>query len=163
MTEVQGVPSSSSDEASVNAPRLDETEEVWRIVEIESVEMELPGSHPEVVLAELVAPWRRLRIPVGFNEGNSIAYALRGVQVARPMTHDLMAELLERHKVEVAALRLTAKHNGVYFAELETMGASGRAVVPCRPSDGIALILRQKMEPPVVVANWLFEDPDVPE
>jgi hypothetical protein len=77
------------------------------------------------------------------------------------MTHDLMTELLERHGIEVAALRLTAVHNGVYFAELETMGPSGRAIVPCRPSDGMALLLRQRMEVPIVVATWLFtEDED---
>ena len=141
-------------------PRLDGDTEVWRVCEVEAVDMELPGSHPEVVLAETVHPWRRLRIPVGFPEGNAIAYALHGIRVARPLTHDLMTELLERHKVEVAALRLTARHNGVFFAELETMGPGGRAVVPCRPSDGIALILRQRMEVPVVVASWVFDKPE---
>jgi bifunctional DNase/RNase len=141
-------------------PRLDGDAEVWRVVEVESVEMELPGSHPEVVLAEKVPPWRRLRIPVGFSEGNSIAYALHGVEVPRPLTHDLMTELLERHRVEVAALRVTARHNGVFFAELETMGSSGRAVVPCRPSDGMALVLRQRMEVPIIVATWVFDEPE---
>jgi uncharacterized protein len=139
-------------------PRLDGDAEVWRVVEVESVEMELPGSNPEVVLAEKVPPWRRLRIPVGFSEGNSIAYALHGVEVPRPLTHDLMTELLERHRVEVAALRVTARHNGVFFAELETMGSSGRAVVPCRPSDGMALVLRQRMEVPIIVATWVFDE-----
>jgi bifunctional DNase/RNase len=74
-----------------------------------------------------------------------------------------MTELLERHKVEVAALRITARHNGVYFAELETMGSTGRAVVPCRPSDGMALVLRQRMEVPIVVATWVFDKPDSAE
>jgi hypothetical protein len=135
-------------------------EEIWRVVEVESVDMELPGSHPYVVLYEQVSPWRRLRMPVGFSEGNAIAYALRGVEVPRPLTHDLMTELLERHNVEIAALRLTARHNGVFFGELETMGPAGRQVVPCRPSDGLALVLRQRMEVPIVVASWLFDDPD---
>jgi uncharacterized protein len=153
----------SQESTPTPTPRLDGETEVWRVVEVEAVEMYLPGSHPEVVLAERETPWRRLRIPVGFGEGNAVAYALHGIEVARPLTHDLMTELLERHKVEVAALRLTAKHNGIYFAELETMGPSGRAVVPCRPSDGIALVLRQRMETPIVVATWLFEDPEASE
>jgi bifunctional DNase/RNase len=143
-----------------DVPRMDGDAEIWHIVEVESVEMVLPGSHPEVVLAERESPWRRLRIPVGFGEGNAIAYALHEVEVARPLTHDLMAELLERHKIEVAALRITSRHNGVFFAELETMGPGGRAVVPCRPSDGLALLLRQRMEVPVVVASWVFETPE---
>jgi bifunctional DNase/RNase len=151
----KGETSEGSDISEV--PRLDGDTGVWHVVEVETVEMVLPGSHPEVVLAERESPWRRLRIPVGFGEGNAIAYALHGVEVARPLTHDLMAELLERHKIDVAALRITARHNGVYFAELETMGPGGRAVVPCRPSDGLALLLRQRMEVPVVVASWVFE------
>ena len=53
--------------------------------------------------------------------------------------------------------------NGVYFAELETMGSTGRAVVPCRPSDGMALVLRQRMEVPIVVATWVFDEPDSTE
>lgn len=150
---------SEGDETSLgSSPRLDGDREIWRVVEIETVELELPGSHPEVVLAEKEAPWRRLRIPVGFTEANAIAYALRGIEVARPLTHDLMTELLERHDIEVAALRITARHNGVFFGELETMGPAGRAVVPCRPSDGMALVLRQRLEVPVIVANWVFDD-----
>jgi uncharacterized protein len=141
-----------------STPRLDGDDEVWHVVEVESVEIELPGSHPEVVLAEKGPPWRRLRMPVGFTEANAIAYALRGIQVQRPLTHDLMTELLERHNVEVAALRITARHNGVFFGELETMGSAGRAVVPCRPSDGMALVLRQRLEVPIVVASWVFEE-----
>ena len=148
-------------EEPVATPRLDGNAEIWHIVEVEDVELELPGSHPEVVLVEKQPPWRRLRIPVGFTEANAIAYALKGIEVARPLTHDLMTELLERHNVEVAALRITARHNGIYFGELETMGPAGRAVVPCRPSDGIALILRQRLEVPVVVANWVFDDTPV--
>jgi bifunctional DNase/RNase len=152
---------SDSDPAEViPTPRLDgDTDtEVWRVVEVESVELELPGSHPEVVLAEKEAPWRRLRMPVGFAEANAIAYALRGIEVVRPLTHDLMTELLERHNIEVAALRITARHNGIFFGELETMGPAGRAVVPCRPSDGMALVLRQRLEVPVIVAKWVFDD-----
>jgi bifunctional DNase/RNase len=157
----QGAPEQPVPEQSGPTPRLDGNAEVWHIVEVEDVEIELPGSHPEVVLVEKESPRRRLRIPVGFTEANAIAYALRGIEVARPLTHDLMTELLERHNVDVAALRITARHNGIYFGELETMGPAGRAVVPCRPSDGIALVLRQRLEVPVVVANWVFDDTPV--
>jgi uncharacterized protein len=162
MTQLQGDGASQADEPGRpdEPARLDDTAEVWRVVEVERVELELPGAYPEVVLAERQPPWSRLRIPIGFSEGNAIAYALRGIEVARPLTHDLMTELLERHGVEVAALRITARHNGVYFAELETMGPKGRALVPCRPSDGIALALRQRMEVPIVAATWLFGDSD---
>jgi uncharacterized protein len=157
----QPVPEQPVPEQTVSTPRLDGNADVWHVVEVEAVELELPGAHPEVVLVEKQPPWRRLRIPVGFTEANAIAYALRGIEVARPLTHDLMTELLERHNVDIAALRITARHNGIYFGELETMGPAGRAVVPCRPSDGLALVLRQRLEVPVVVASWVFDDTPV--
>jgi uncharacterized protein len=132
------------------------TAPVWRLVTLAGVQLELPGVHPEVVLQELDAPWRELRIPVGFAEGTAIAYAWRGVPTPRPLTHELLADLLERHGVEVEALRVTARQGAVVLAELETSGPRGRQVVPCRPSDGLALVLRRRMPTPVLVAEGLF-------
>lgn len=129
----------------------------WRLVHVLTVRLELPGVHPDVVLQEDQAPWRQLRIPVGFTEGTAIAYALKQVPTARPLTHGLTLDLLERHGVEVAALRVTGREGAVFLGELETMGPSGRHVVPCRPSDGIALVLRRAMPTPILVADELFE------
>ena len=47
-----------------------------------------------------------------------------------------------------------------YFAELDTTGPKGRQVIPCRPSDALALVLRQRMPTPVLVADWVFDDDD---
>ena len=129
---------------------------VWRMVSLAGVHLELPGVHPEVLLQERDAPWRELRIPVGFAEGTAIAYGWRGVATPRPLTHELLAELLDRHGVEVEALRITSRQGGTYLAELETSGPRGRQVVPCRPSDGLALVVRRRMSTPVLVAEGLF-------
>jgi bifunctional DNase/RNase len=136
---------------------------VWRLVTVAGVQLELPGEHPEVVLTERDAPWRELRIPVGMAEGTAIAYAWRGLPTPRPLTHALVAELLERHGVEVEALRITARQGRVFLAEIETNGPRGRQVLPCRPSDGLALVLRRRLPTPVLVAEGLFESaPAVP-
>jgi len=42
------------------------------------------------------------------------------------------------------------------------VGPRGRRVVPCRPSDGIALVLRQRMPTPLLVAEWVFTGADAP-
>ena len=84
-------PEQFAPEEAVPTPRLDGDAEVWHVVDVEDVELELPGSHPEVVLAEKESPWRRLRIPVGFTEANAIAYALRrdrSGETAHPRSHD---------------------------------------------------------------------------
>ena len=134
-----------------------EPSSLWRLVSVAGVQLELPGVHPEVVLTEREAPWRELRIPVGFAEGTAIAYAWRRLPTPRPLTHELVTEILERHGVGVEALRITARQGRVFLAELETSGPRGRHLVPCRPSDGLALVLRRALPTPILVAEGLFE------
>jgi len=137
--------------------------EVWRIAAVAGVAMELPSPNPEVVLHEAQDPWRELRIPVGLAEGTAIAYAFRGIETPRPLTHAMVSEILDRHDVSVAAVRITVRRGQVFFAEIDTMGPRGRRVVPCRPSDAIALALRQRLPVPVLVAEWVFTGAEAPE
>ena len=135
----------------------------WRIVTVAGVRLELPGVHPEVLLQESESPWRQLRIPVGFAEGTAIAYAWRGLSTPRPLTHELMADVLDRHGVDVAVLRITERRGALFLAELETTGPRGSETVPCRPSDGLALVLRRRLPTPVLVAESVFEPGPAPE
>jgi bifunctional DNase/RNase len=141
---------------------LDLSPEVWRIVAVAGVEMELPNANPEIVLHEAQDPWRELRIPVGMAEGTAIAYAFRGIDTPRPLTHELVTEILDGHDVTVEAVRVTVRRGQVFFAEIDTMGPRGRRVLPCRPSDAIALALRQKLPTPILVAEWVFTGADAP-
>jgi bifunctional DNase/RNase len=136
--------------------------ETWRIAAIADVEMDLPSANPEVVLHEAQDPWRELRIPVGLAEGTAIAYAFRSIDTPRPLTHELVAEILDRHDVRVEAVRITVRRGRTFFAEIDTMGPRGRRVVPCRPSDALALALRQKLPTPILVAEWVFTGADAP-
>ena len=129
----------------------------WRVVTVAGVRLELPGVHPEVLLQESESPWRQLRIPVGFAEGTAIAYAWRGVATARPLTHELLADVLDRHGIDVAVLRITERRGTLFLAELETSGPRGPETVPCRPSDGLALVLRRRLPTPIVVAEAVFD------
>ncbi len=142
---------------------LDLSPEQWRIVAVAGVEMELPSANPEVVLHEAQDPWRELRIPVGLAEGTAIAYAFRGIDTPRPLTHTIMTEILDRHDVSIEAVRITVRRGQVFFAEIDTMGPRGRRVLPCRPSDAIALALRQRMATPILVGDWVFTGADAPE
>ena len=128
----------------------------WSLVTVAAVHLELPDVHPEVVLEEISPPRRHLRIPVGLAEGTAIAYALRQIPTPRPLTHELLAELLDRNGVDVAALRITGRQGATYVAELDTEGPRGRHTVACRPSDGLALVLRRRMDTPVLVAQDLL-------
>jgi hypothetical protein len=66
--------------------------------------------------------------------------------------------------VELEAVRITARRGRNFYAELDTVGPRGRQVISCRPSDALALVLRQRMPTPVLVADWVFdtEDSEIP-
>jgi hypothetical protein len=130
--------------------------EVWRLVAVADMSMELPSAFPEIVLHESQHPWRELRIPVALPEGTAIAYAFRSIPTPRPLTHELLTEVLERHGVTIEAVRITGRRGQAFHAEMDTAGPRGRHVVPCRPSDAIALALRQRLPTPVLVAEWVF-------
>ena len=129
---------------------------------VAGVEMELPSANPEIVLHEAQDPWRELRIPVGVAEGTAIAYAFRSIDTPRPLTHEMVTEILDRHDVSIEAVRITVRRGQLFFAEVDTMGPRGRRVVPCRPSDAIALALRQRLPTPILVAEWVFTGADAP-
>ncbi|MGD0254335.1 MAG: bifunctional nuclease family protein [Acidimicrobiales bacterium] len=131
--------------------------EHWRLAVVTEVSMDLPGVHPEIVLQESAAPYRVLRIPVGFAEGTAIAYAWRRIATPRPLTHELVTEILSAHQVNIEGVRITARRGQSFYAELDTMGPRGRRVIPCRPSDAIALVLRQPMPTPLLVADEVLE------
>jgi bifunctional DNase/RNase len=137
-------------------PWHDDASAIWHLVDVEDVGLTLPESYPEVVLRERALPRRRLRIPMGLPEGTAIAYAWRGIPPLRPLTHDLLCDLLQRHDVQVLAARVTAFEQGLFHAELDTSSRLGRQVVPCRTSDAVAVVLRQRPAAPLLVAEWVL-------
>jgi hypothetical protein len=129
---------------------------MWRLASVVGVELALPSSYPEVMLLETPPPHRRLRIPVGLAEGTAIAYAWRRIATPRPLTHQLLVDILDRHNVRVEAVRITCVTDGVFAAELDTTSRMGRQVVPSRSSDALAVALRQRPPVPILVADSVF-------
>ena len=127
------------------------------VVRLVEVFVALPSTHPIVVLEETEAPHRQLRIPVGLPEGSAIAYALEQVSTPRPLTHELFAAVLASMGATIEVLRITGAVASTYLAELVVSSASGLRVFSCRPSDGIALVLRQRPRPPITAAREVLE------
>ena len=115
----------------------------------------LPSTHPVVVLQEADLPYRELRIPIGGPEGIAIGYAARQVATPRPLTHELMTQLFERFNLSLDVVRITGLTGGMFTAELVVSGPAGQRTLDCRPSDAIALALRQRIPVPIMA------DPDV--
>ena len=102
------------------------------------VRVELPSNQPIVLLKETAGD-RYLPIWIGAVEATAIAFAQQGVVPARPLTHDLLKDILEALGAELTAVTITDLRDGVYFADLQF--ANG-VTVSARPSDAIALAIR---------------------
>ncbi|NDA95644.1 MAG: bifunctional nuclease family protein, partial [Actinobacteria bacterium] len=86
---------------------------------------------------------RFLPIWVGAVEATAIAFAQQGVTPPRPLTHDLMQDIVESLDATLTAIQVTAIEEGVFMASLLIRDQDGKAIsVSARPSDAIALALR---------------------
>ena len=102
------------------------------------VRVEMPSNQPIVLLREVTGE-RYLPIWIGDVEATAIAFAQQGVVPPRPLTHDLMKDLLDALGQELAEVQITDMKDGVFFATL-VLGSG--VEIGARPSDSIALALR---------------------
>ena len=107
-------------------------------MEVVGVRVEMPTNQPIVLLKETGGE-RYLPIWIGPMEATAIAFAQQGMVPPRPLTHDLMRDILQALKVELSQVNITALRDGIFFADLVF---SNGATVSARPSDSIALALR---------------------
>lgn len=108
-----------------------------REVDVIGVRVEMPSNQPIVLLREVTGE-RYLPIWIGAVEATAIAFAQQGVVPPRPLTHDLMKDLLEATGHELSEVHITDVRDGVFYATL----VLGETEVSARPSDSIALALR---------------------
>ncbi len=109
-----------------------------REVDVIGVRVEMPSNQPIVLLRE-VSGERYLPIWIGAVEATAIAFAQQGVVPPRPLTHDLLKDVLEVTDNALAEVRITTMKEGVFYATL-VLGSG--LEVSARPSDSIALALR---------------------
>lgn len=107
-------------------------------LDVVGVRVDMPSNQPLVLLRESHGE-RYLPIWIGAVEATAIAFAQQGVVPPRPLTHDLMKELLDALERPVQQVRITDLRDGVFYAVLDL----GEGVeVSARPSDAIALAMR---------------------
>lgn len=111
----------------------------------------MPSNNPIVLLRERDGG-RYLPIWVGAVEATAIAYAQQGIVPPRPLTHDLLRDILAALGVTLAEVRITALEDGVFYAVL---AFSDGTEVSARPSDAIALALR--VEAPIRGADEVMD------
>ncbi|VDR40571.1 Uncharacterised ACR, COG1259 [Tsukamurella paurometabola] len=105
---------------------------------VAGIRMDPPQNDPVLLLREVSGP-RYLPIWIGQGEATAIAIKLQGVEPRRPLTHDLIADLLETLGRSLTEVRITGLQEGTFFADLVL---DGDQTVSARPSDSVAMAVR---------------------
>lgn len=108
------------------------------LVEVVGVRVEMPSNQPIVLIKE-VDGIRYLPIWVGAAEATAIAFAQQGLIPPRPLTHDLLQNVITELGSKVESVSLTELLNGVFYS---TIKLGDDREISARPSDAIALALR---------------------
>ncbi|MDN5892638.1 MAG: bifunctional nuclease family protein [Nocardioides sp.] len=123
-----------------------------REVDVIGVRVEMPSNQPIVLLREVTGE-RYLPIWIGAVEATAIAFAQQGVVPPRPLTHDLLKNILDETGNSLAEVRITDMRDGVFYALLVFEDG---LEVSARPSDSIALALRTGTK--IVAAESVLEE-----
>jgi uncharacterized protein len=125
-------------------------------MELVSVEApERPTRTPVVILREVAGQRRVLPIFIGVPEAQAIALTMQNIETPRPMTHDLMKNLLDEVGAQVERITVTELREGTFFAEIIVSAQGEVRTVTSRPSDAIALAIR--------IGSPIFAEEDVLE
>ena len=99
----------------------------------------------------------KLNLPIwiGLLEATAMATEIEGIKMARPMTHDLLKNILGEVGCTVESVEITELKENTYYALVNLNLAGRQLVIDSRPSDAIALALRTKS--PIYVAKAVLE------
>lgn len=129
-------------------------------MELLGVRLELPANAPVVLLREQEGERRVLPIYIGPEEARAIALALEGVATPRPMTHDLLRDVLGAVEVNVVSITVTELRESTFFAELELQTGDRTIRVSSRPSDAVALAVR--VDAPIFASEQVLAEAAMP-
>ena len=125
------------------------------LVEVKRISYYPPSKGYAVLLQEKDSN-RSLPIIVGSNEAQAIALYLEGVDMPRPMTHDLLINVLDLLESDIKQVTIARMKNGTFFAEIEVLNSQvGDIMIDSRPSDAIAVALRTMT--PIYVSDEVME------
>jgi bifunctional DNase/RNase len=112
------------------------------------------SQHRVVVLKEIDSD-RYLPIWIGPFEADAITIQLQGVQVARPLTHDLLKSMIDQMGAKISHITVSELKNDTFYARI-VMDIDGSSMeIDARPSDAIALAVR--VNAPLFVAEEVME------
>jgi uncharacterized protein len=127
-------------------------------MQIYGVSFDMVGKQP-IVLLKTADGNRFLPIWIGHPEAAAILMKLQGASTPRPMTHDLLAELLEQLDATCERVSVTELRDNTFYASI-TLSVNGAEVeIDSRPSDALALAVRT--DAPIFAAEEVIEESSI--
>ncbi|MDA2915697.1 bifunctional nuclease family protein [Nitrospinae bacterium AH_259_B05_G02_I21] len=115
-----------------------------------------PSTNTPIVILEDLEEERALPIWVGIFEANAIALEMESVPTPRPMTHDLIKNILEGIQAEVSRIVVNDLQDNTFYAVIFLSLNGTEVTIDSRPSDAIALALR--VDAPIYVAKKVLDE-----
>lgn len=126
-------------------------------MELVGVRVQMPTNAPILLLRETEGNKRTVPIYIGGPEAHAIDLALSEVKMARPMTHDLVVNLLEQLNARLEQVVITELRQGTFYADLYLRDQAGEVTtMSVRPSDAVALAVRTGT--PIFAEESLVDD-----
>ena len=127
-------------------------------MQIYGVSFDMVGKQP-IVLLKTVDGNRFLPIWIGHPEAAAILMKLQGAQTPRPMTHDLLNDLLEQLEAKCERVSVTELRDNTFYASI-TISVNGSEIeIDSRPSDAIALAVR--CQAPIFAAEEVIDESSI--
>lgn len=114
-----------------------------------------PLTNSPIVILKEIDGEKTLPIWIGLLEATAIASELEGIQFSRPMTHDLLKNILEMINIKVVKIEVCDLRNNTYYALIHISHNGKELKIDARPSDALALSLR--VDAPIYVAEEVIE------
>jgi bifunctional DNase/RNase len=114
-----------------------------------------PFSNVPIIMLKDLGEHKTLPIWIGTLEANSITAHIESKITSRPMTHDIMAQILEKSNVKVLKIEISDLKSNVYYASIHIASGENVFKVDSRPSDAIALAIRTGA--PIMVEEKVIE------
>lgn len=124
-------------------------------VVIDSIRVSLMSQHRIVILKDIDSE-RFLPIWIGQSEAEAITVSLQEIPIVRPLTHDLLRNVLHDLGAEVLRVNIVELRNEIFFARI-AMRVNGREMeIDSRPSDALALAVRVHV--PIFIAEEVMRE-----
>ncbi len=129
-----------------------------REMQIYGVSFDMVGKQP-IVLLKTVDDNRFLPIWIGHPEAAAILMKLQGADTPRPMTHDLIVDILDQVETKVERISITELRDNTFYATITISVAGSEVEIDSRPSDALALAVR--VTAPIFVAEDVIEESSI--